>query len=141
MITATYDGPAGPLLPTVEQLGGVHRVEQDDRQLRVFAAQADGLIGDLVDVGSRAGLALRDVASLPPSLEAVFLTLTGREYLSCSPTCCPRSAAGWAGRSGRPTGAGQGDRGPRARAGADLDARRRQDVSGAFQALVAAVVV
>jgi hypothetical protein len=33
-----------------------------------------------VELGMAAGRQVRNVTSIPPSLESVFLTLTGREY-------------------------------------------------------------
>ncbi len=38
------------------------------------------MLGELVTAGSAAGLTVRDATQLKPSLETVFLTLTGREY-------------------------------------------------------------
>jgi ABC-2 type transport system ATP-binding protein len=38
------------------------------------------VLGKLVTVGSAAGLSVRDATQLKPSLETVFLSLTGREY-------------------------------------------------------------
>jgi ABC-2 type transport system ATP-binding protein len=38
------------------------------------------VLGDLVTVGSAAGLTVRDATEMKPSLETVFLNLTGREY-------------------------------------------------------------
>ena len=38
------------------------------------------VLGELVTAGSAAGLSVLDAAQLKPSLETVFLTLTGREY-------------------------------------------------------------
>lgn len=51
-----------------------------DGQVRVFAGESDGLLGELVNAGAAAGLAVVDAAQLRPSLQTVFLTLTGREY-------------------------------------------------------------
>ena len=45
--------------------------------LRVIAPNSDGLIPDLVQVGSRYGL--RDLSITEPSLETVFIKLTGRD--------------------------------------------------------------
>ncbi len=59
---------------------GVTKVEADGDQLRVFSSDPEGLLGDLVGIGVRDGLHVRDAAQLKPSLETVFLTLTGREY-------------------------------------------------------------
>jgi ABC-2 type transport system ATP-binding protein len=52
----------------------------NDRQVRVFATAPDGLLGELVTIGSTAGVGVADVQQLRPSLETVFLTLTGRDY-------------------------------------------------------------
>jgi hypothetical protein len=38
------------------------------------------VLGELITAGSAAGLTVRDASQLKPSLETVFLTLTGREY-------------------------------------------------------------
>jgi ABC-2 type transport system ATP-binding protein len=48
--------------------------------VRVFAQESGEVLGELVQAGARVGLTVRDAAQLKPSLETVFLTLTGREY-------------------------------------------------------------
>jgi daunorubicin resistance ABC transporter ATP-binding subunit len=59
---------------------GVSKVEADANSVRVFTRDPDGVLGELVTAGSAAGLTVRDATQLKPSLETVFLTLTGREY-------------------------------------------------------------
>src|SRR5689334_10978569 len=59
---------------------GVSKVEADGDYVRVFTREPDGVLGELVTAGSAAGLNVRDATQLKPSLETVFLTLTGREY-------------------------------------------------------------
>jgi ABC-2 type transport system ATP-binding protein len=59
---------------------GVSKVEADGDYVRVFTREPDGVLGALVTAGSAAGLNVRDATQLKPSLETVFLTLTGREY-------------------------------------------------------------
>src|SRR5437773_2156084 len=61
-------------------LGGVSKGEADGDQVRVFTREPDGVLGELVAAGATAGLAVLDATMLKPSLETVFLTLTGREY-------------------------------------------------------------
>jgi daunorubicin resistance ABC transporter ATP-binding subunit len=58
----------------------VDRVEAEGDQLRVFSTDPEGLLGEVVSLGAAQGLHVRDAAQLKPSLETVFLTLTGREY-------------------------------------------------------------
>jgi ABC-2 type transport system ATP-binding protein len=83
VITVRYDEP----VPTglTERAGladrlGVSKVEADGDYIRVFTREPDGVLGELVTAGSAAGLNVRDAAQLKPSLETVFLSLTGREY-------------------------------------------------------------
>jgi ABC-type multidrug transport system ATPase subunit len=59
---------------------GVSKVESDGDSVRVFTREPEGVLGELVTAGSAAGLTVRDATQLKPSLETVFLTLTGREY-------------------------------------------------------------
>ncbi len=79
VLTVNYDGPAASIRG-VSAVPGVSKVEISGNQLRVFASNADGLLGALVDAGTAAGRHLQDVAVQRPSLERAFLTLTGREY-------------------------------------------------------------
>jgi ABC-2 type transport system ATP-binding protein len=59
---------------------GVRKMEADGDHIRVFTSEPDGVLGELVTAGSAAGLTVRNATQLKPSLETVFLTLTGREY-------------------------------------------------------------
>jgi ABC-2 type transport system ATP-binding protein len=59
---------------------GVTKAEAEGDQLRVFSSEPEGLLGELLAVAAANGLHVRDASTLNPSLETVFLTLTGREY-------------------------------------------------------------
>jgi len=59
---------------------GVSKVEADGDQLRVFSSDPEGILGDLIGTGAKDGLHVRDATQQKPSLETVFLALTGREY-------------------------------------------------------------
>src|SRR5579884_3308809 len=83
VITVRYDGPVPDGMAERGGLGhraGVSKVETDGDQVRVFTREPDGVLGELVTAGSAAGLSVLDATQLKPSLETVFLTLTGREY-------------------------------------------------------------
>jgi ABC-2 type transport system ATP-binding protein len=83
VITVRYDEPVPELFVGKSGLadqGGVSKVEADGDQVRVFTREPDGVLGELVAAGATAGLAVLDATMLKPSLETVFLTLTGREY-------------------------------------------------------------
>ena len=83
VITVRYEGavPDGlALRPGLNARPGISKVETEGDQVRVFTRQPDGVLGELVTAGASAGLTVRDAAQLKPSLETVFLNLTGREY-------------------------------------------------------------
>jgi len=83
VITVRYDEPVPELFADKSGLAdrlGVSKVEADGDQVRVFTREPDGVLGELVTAGATAGLAVLDATMLKPSLETVFLTLTGREY-------------------------------------------------------------
>ena len=66
-----------PLLEEVRRLHGVVSAESTGEGLRIFAEQLDGLLPLVVTAAREAGL--RDLRVQAPSLETVFLKLTGRE--------------------------------------------------------------
>jgi len=83
VITVRYDELVPELFVDKSGLAdqaGVSKVEADGDQVRVFTRIPDGVLGELVAAGATAGLAVLDATMLKPSLETVFLTLTGREY-------------------------------------------------------------
>jgi ABC-2 type transport system ATP-binding protein len=83
VVTVHYEGPVPDGLAEKAGLAdrpGVTKVEAEDDYLRVFAADPEGLLGDLVSLGAANGLHVRDAAQAKPSLETAFLALTGREY-------------------------------------------------------------
>jgi daunorubicin resistance ABC transporter ATP-binding subunit len=80
VVTVTYDGPVPPAVSQLEQRSLVSKVETDGKQVRVFASDGSGVLAQLVTIGADAGVAVRDASQLKPSLETVFLTMTGREY-------------------------------------------------------------
>jgi ABC-2 type transport system ATP-binding protein len=66
-----------PVVATLKARPDVTSAEVTPDGLRVIAASSDGLLPDLVQAGSRFGL--RDLAITEPSLETVFIKLTGRD--------------------------------------------------------------
>jgi daunorubicin resistance ABC transporter ATP-binding subunit len=80
VITVTYDGTPPEGIRALRARDSVTRVEVSDGQVRVFAHDPDGLLGELVTIGASAGVGVTDASQLRPSLETAFLTLTGREY-------------------------------------------------------------
>jgi len=83
VVTVRYEEPVPDGLADRAGLTGrpgVTKVEAEGDQLRVFAADPEGLLGDLVSIGAANGLHVRDVSQAKPSLGTAFLALTGREY-------------------------------------------------------------
>ena len=83
IITVRYERPVPDGLAAAAGLPGrpgVTKVETERDRIRVFTREPDGVLGELVAAGAGAGLGVLDAAQLKPSLETVFLTLTGREY-------------------------------------------------------------
>jgi ABC-2 type transport system ATP-binding protein len=80
VITVTYDGSIPDGITTLRSRDGVSKVEVTGDQVRLFARRPDGLLGELVTMGSAAGVGVTDATQLRPSLETAFLALTGREY-------------------------------------------------------------
>ncbi|GGO27176.1 multidrug ABC transporter ATP-binding protein [Microbispora rosea subsp. aerata] len=80
VLALTYDGEAEKIVGQVRQMDGVLRAEASGTSLRAFTRVPESILAALVLVGPDAGLSLIDVRIVRPSLETVFLTLTGREY-------------------------------------------------------------
>src|SRR5262245_53116063 len=80
VITITAAGDLAALARRTEAVDGVRTVEAVDSTLRVFADRPEGVLAAVVQAASEVGLRVRDASSQPPSLETVYLGLTGREY-------------------------------------------------------------
>jgi ABC-2 type transport system ATP-binding protein len=80
IMTISYDGTPPPALPKLAGQAGIRRVEITGNQARIFASDSDGLLGRVVRAGGAAGAPVSDVTTVRPSLESVFITLTGRDY-------------------------------------------------------------
>src|SRR3954452_12902431 len=80
VLAVVYDGDAAGIARSVQSLPGIRRIELDGNTIRVATSNIGDLIGRLVEIGASFGRQVRDITSLSPSLESVFLTLTGREY-------------------------------------------------------------
>jgi ABC-2 type transport system ATP-binding protein len=80
VVTVTFDVDAASIKSDVEAVAGVARVEVDGPVARVFARDASGIVGEVATIGAAHKLSLRDATVTPPTLEVVFLTLTGRAY-------------------------------------------------------------
>ncbi len=81
IVTVTLARPDdGTVERAVSALDGVNDVQREDRHLRVFAGVAAGLLPRVVQAVTGAGAELKDLSVMEPTLEAVYLKLTGKEY-------------------------------------------------------------
>jgi ABC-2 type transport system ATP-binding protein len=79
VVTVAYQGRAFDV-DKIRNRAGVTKVEDATGLVRVFARSPDGVLGELVSLAAASGAMITDATQMRPSLETVFLTLTGREY-------------------------------------------------------------
>ena len=79
LIEITLDGPAAELEERARTLRGVLRAEARGAELAVYAERAGELIAGLIRFAEDAGRLVRDIRLTEPSLETLFVSLTGRK--------------------------------------------------------------
>ena len=82
VIVLTVEGDGAALGARAKDLPDVLGVDVDRRTVRVRASQASGLLASLVMAAADVGTPVVDASVTPPTLEQVFLALTGRELRS-----------------------------------------------------------
>jgi len=70
----------GRAAEAIGRVPGVVHAQPDGAAIHVEARAAPGLVGEVVAAVAQAGAELADLSVSQPSLEAVFLKLTGKEY-------------------------------------------------------------
>jgi ABC-2 type transport system ATP-binding protein len=78
LIELTLDGDAEAALPAARALPGILRAETERTRLRAFAERGGESIAGLIRVAEQAGRTVVDVHFAPPSLETLFVSMTGR---------------------------------------------------------------
>ncbi|MEO8449693.1 MAG: ABC transporter ATP-binding protein [Gemmatimonadota bacterium] len=79
MIELTLDGPTAGLEPGTLRLPGVIKAESRGIELVVYAERAGEMIPGLIRLAEEAGRTVRDIRLTEPSLETLFVSLTGRK--------------------------------------------------------------
>jgi ABC-2 type transport system ATP-binding protein len=79
VIEVTFDGDATPLVDAARAVEGVSRAEARASVLRVFSGRAGEVIPPLIAAGDAHGRVVRDIHLERPSLETLFISLTGRK--------------------------------------------------------------
>jgi ABC-2 type transport system ATP-binding protein len=72
------DGEAEPALADARATDGITGAEAVAQTLRVFTERGGDVIPGLIRVAERHGRQIRDIRLFPPSLETLFISLTGR---------------------------------------------------------------
>ena len=79
LIELQLDAEAQRIVPAVTALEGVLRAEAQGNMLRAFSNRGGRIISPLIQVMEDAGLHVRNVGLTEPSLETLFVSLTGRK--------------------------------------------------------------
>jgi ABC-2 type transport system ATP-binding protein len=73
------DGDADALLLRLKEVEGVDSGSVVDGEVMIAARAADGLLPRLIQIAEAGGFDVRDVSVAEPTLETVFINLTGKE--------------------------------------------------------------
>jgi ABC-2 type transport system ATP-binding protein len=79
LVEVTFDGDTAPVVDAARALDGVSNAETRGPLLRVFSRRGGEIIPALIDAGEARGLTVRDIHLSRPSLETLFISLTGRK--------------------------------------------------------------
>ncbi|MEO7367402.1 MAG: hypothetical protein ABIZ36_05565, partial [Gemmatimonadaceae bacterium] len=79
LVEVTLDSDAAPLLEAARAVRGISRAEAHGRTLHAYSERGGELIPALIDVAQRAGRAVTNIHLTSPSLESLFISMTGRK--------------------------------------------------------------
>ena len=78
VITLRVEGDEAATATAIEALDAVQRVERSGDRLHIYCGNDPRAVTDIVAAASAAGSVIRDLGVSPPTLENVFIQLTGR---------------------------------------------------------------
>jgi ABC-2 type transport system ATP-binding protein len=79
IVDVAFDAPVDAIVSEATAVNGVSRAEARGTMLRVYSSRAGEVIPALLAAGEARGLTVRDIHLERPSLETLFITLTGRK--------------------------------------------------------------
>ena len=79
LIELVLDGDSMPAAEIAETINGVSRVEARDGLLRAHSTRGGQILPALIEAAESSGRIVTDIHLLPPSLETLFVSLTGRK--------------------------------------------------------------
>ncbi|MEO8579973.1 MAG: ABC transporter ATP-binding protein [Gemmatimonadales bacterium] len=81
LIELVLDGDAHPAAEIAETINGISRVEAVDGLLRAHSSRGGQILPALIEAAETAGRTVTDIHLLQPSLETLFVSLTGRKLV------------------------------------------------------------
>jgi ABC-2 type transport system ATP-binding protein len=78
LVELTLDGDPAPVSESARAVPGVLRTDMEGAVLRAYAERPGEAISGLIKAAEQAGRAVTHIALSPPSLETLFISLTGR---------------------------------------------------------------
>jgi ABC-2 type transport system ATP-binding protein len=79
LMEVTLDGEAAAVLPALQNLPSLNRVSANGAVLSAYAPRAGEAIAEIIRAAEHAGRLPLDIRLTPPSLETLFVSLTGRK--------------------------------------------------------------
>jgi ABC-2 type transport system ATP-binding protein len=79
LIELALDGDAEPTAVAARAVAGVARTESAGTSLRAYAERGGEVIAGLIKAAESSGRTVLDIRLSPPSLETLFISLTGRK--------------------------------------------------------------
>ena len=79
LVEVVFDADASLAVADVKAMDGVSKAEARGPLLRVFSRRGGEIIPALINAGESRGLTVRDIHLSRPSLETLFISLTGRK--------------------------------------------------------------
>jgi ABC-2 type transport system ATP-binding protein len=79
LLELVLDGDAMPAAEVAESISGISRVEARDGLLRAHSTRGAMVLPSLIEAAESAGRTVKDIHLLQPSLETLFVSLTGRK--------------------------------------------------------------
>ena len=79
VIEVTFDKSATEIAESAQSIDGISKAEARGAMLRVFSGRGGESIPSLINLGESRGLSVRDIHLERPSLETLFISLTGRK--------------------------------------------------------------
>ena len=80
MVTVTAGGDPEALATVLRNgVADASRVEAADGVVRLWSARTAGILPHIIDVAETAGFTVTDLSATAPTLETVFINLTGKD--------------------------------------------------------------